>query len=345
MTRCRSLNFRLLLGLCGVASCLCHPAAAQGPADFKGRTIAIDIGYGPGGGYDIYARALAAHLGQHIPGNPTVVPRNMPGAGGLVVANYIYSRAADDGTELGAFASSTAMEPLMGDPNAKFDPSKFSWIGSMSEDISFCGLWRHPGATTSFQDMLTKETTFGSSGGASTSQLHPLLLENLLGAKIKVIAGYDGSKETNIAMQRGEIDGACSLFLSSIMSQFLADVQSGQLKLVIQMGPKTTDVFGPIPSVYDFVKTDEDKKVLDLFFKQLLLARPVVGPPGMSKERLTILRQAFMDTMQDPAFLADTKKLNIDIDPTSGEEAERLVRQFVEYPENVIAKARAVVAQ
>jgi tripartite-type tricarboxylate transporter receptor subunit TctC len=345
MTGRSSLNFRRLLALFGIASCLGTPALAQDPADFKGRTIAIDIGYGPGGGYDVYARALAAHLGQHIPGNPTVVPRNMPGAGGLIVANYIYSKAAADGTELGAFASSTAMEPLMGDANAKFDPSKFSWIGSMAPDILFCGLWQHPGAATSFQDMLTEETAFGSAGGASTSQLHPLLLKNLLHAKIKVIAGYDGTKETNIAMQRGEIDGACSLFLSSIMSQYLADVQSGQLKLVIQMGPKTTDAFGPVPSVYDFVSMDEDKKVLDLFFKQLLLARPIVAPPGLSKERLTVLRQAFMETMQDPAFLADAKKLNIDIDPTTGEEAERLVREFVAYPENVIEKARAVVAQ
>ena len=345
MFRRHDLNFRLLLVLCGVAFRLGIPAAAQEPVDFKGRTIAIDIGYGPGGGYDTYARALAAHLGQHIPGNPTVVARNMPGAGGLLVANYIYSKASDDGSELGAFASSTAMEPLMGDPNAKFDPSKFGWIGSMAQDISFCGLWQHPGAETSFQQMLTRETIFGSAGGASTSQLHPLLLKNLLHAKIKVIAGYDGTKDTNLAMQRGEIDGACSLFLSSIKSQFLSDVESGRLKLVIQMGPKTTDFFGPVPSVYDFVKTDVDKKVLDLFFKQLLLGRPIVAPPGVSKERLAVLRKAFMDTMQDPAFLADAKRLNIDVEPATGEEAEQLVRQFVEYPKDVIEKARAVVAQ
>ena len=345
MSRRRSLNFRVLLALGGIASCLGNPAAAQGSIDFAGRTIGINIGYGPGGGYDTYARALATFFGRHIPGNPTVVPRNMPGAGGLTVASYIYSVAPHDGTELGAFASSTAMEPLMGDPSAKFDPSKFRWIGSMSEDISFCGLWQHPGALTSFKQMLTKQTVFGSAGGASTSQLHPLLLINLLHAKIKLIPGYAGTRETNLAMQRGEIDGACSLFLTSIMSDFLHDVQSGRLKLVIQMGPKTTDVFGKIPSVYDFVKTDEDKQVLDLFFKQLLLARPIVAPPGMSKERLAVLRKAFMDTMHDPAFLAYAKKVNIDIDPATGDEAEKLVRQFTNYPADVIKKAQAVIGR
>jgi tripartite-type tricarboxylate transporter receptor subunit TctC len=345
MSRRRGLNSHLLLALCSVASCLGNPAAAQEPADFEDRTIGINIGYGPGGGYDIYARALAAHFGRFIPGNPTVVPRNMPGAGGLRVASFIYSVAPNGGTELGAFASSTAMEPLMGNPGAKFDPSKFSWIGSMAQDISFCGIWQKPGAVTSFQEMLTKETFFGSAGGASTSQLNPLLLNNLLHAKIKVIPGYAGAKEVNLAMQRGEVDGACSLFLSSIMTQFLPDVESGRLKLVIQMGPKKTDVFGPIPSVYDFVKTDEDRQVLDLHFKQLLLGRPIVGPPGMSKERLGILRKAFMDTMHDPAFLADAKKLNIDIEPATGEEAEQLLHQFANYPANVIKKGQAAIGR
>jgi tripartite-type tricarboxylate transporter receptor subunit TctC len=341
----RSLNFFLLVVLAGIASCLCRIGAAQDLTDFKDSTIGINIGYGPGGGYDIYARTLAAHFGHHIPGNPTVVPRNMPGAGGMRVAAFIYYKAPKDGTELGAISSSTAMEPLMGNPDAKFDSSRFSWIGSMSQDISFCGIWQHPGAPTSFQEMLTKETIFGSAGGASTSQLHPMFLKNFLHANIKVIPGYAGAKEVNLAMQRGEVDGACSLFLSSINSQFLPDVKSGRLKLVIQMGPKRTDVFGPVPSVYDFVKTDEDRQVLDLHFKQILLARPIVGPPDMSKERLGTLRKGFMDTMSDPAFLADAKKLAIDIDPATGEEAEQLVKQFADYPPGVIQKARSAIGR
>src|SRR5581483_2719851 len=227
-------RFHLFAALCTAG--LSCAAVAQEKPQFKDRTIGINIGYGPGGGYDIYARALAAHFGRHIPGNPTVVPRNMPGAGGLRVASFIYSVAPKDGTELGAFASSTAMEPLMGNKNADFDPSKFSWIGSMAQDISFCGVWEHPGAPKSFEEVLTRPTTFGSSGGASTSQLHPMLLKHLCHAKIDVIPGYAGAKEVNLAMQRGEVDGACSLFLSSINAQFLSHVQAGNLKLIIQMG-------------------------------------------------------------------------------------------------------------
>ncbi len=197
------------------------PAAMGQPASepFKGQTISIEIGYGPGGGYDTYARALARHYGRFIPGNPTVVPKNMPGAGSLRAANYIFNLAPKDGTELGAWAASTVMEPLMGNDQAKFDATKFSWIGSMNQDISFCGLWVHPRGPQSFADMFKVDTVFGSAGQASISYQHPLILKNVLGAKINVITGYAGTREVNLAMQRGEVHGACGLFLSSIKSQ------------------------------------------------------------------------------------------------------------------------------
>jgi tripartite-type tricarboxylate transporter receptor subunit TctC len=264
----------------------CSPSAQA--ADFKGETIAIEIGYGPGGGYDTYGRVLARHYGRFIPGNPTVVPRNMPGAGSLRAANFIYNTAPKNGTELGIFSASTAMEPLMGNEEAKFDPAKFSWIGSMNQDISFCGVWQQPGAANSFQQMLGSsgpETVFGSSGPAAISHQHPLVLKNLLGARVSVISGYEGNKEVNLAMQRGEVNGACGLFLSTIKAQFLRDVQEGRLKLVIQMGPKTTNEFGPIPSVFDFVKSEDDRKVLELHFGQVLLGRPVAGIPNSWRMR------------------------------------------------------------
>jgi tripartite-type tricarboxylate transporter receptor subunit TctC len=215
----------------------------------------------------------------------------------------------------------------------------------MDQDVSFCGVWQKPGVASSFQEMMTKETVFGSAGPASISHQHPLVLKNLLRANVKVIAGYDGNKEVNLAMQRGEVNGACGLFISSINSQWLPDVQAGRLKLVIQMGPKKTDVFGPVPSVYDYVTTDEDKQVIDLHFKQILLARPIVAPPGLPKERLDMLRKAFMDTMKDPAFLADAAKMNIEIDPATGEQVEQLLRQFADYPANAVEKARAAIGR
>jgi tripartite-type tricarboxylate transporter receptor subunit TctC len=324
------------------------PAAATGqPASepFKGQTINIEIGYGPGGGYDTYARALARHYGRFIPGNPAVVPKNMPGAGSLRAANYIFNLAPKDGTELGAWAASTVMEPLMGNDQAKFDATKFGWIGSMNQDISFCGLWVHPGGPQSFTDMFKVETVFGSAGQASISYQHPLILKNVLGAKVNVITGYAGTREVNLAMQRGEVHGACGLFLSSIKSQYLSDVQEGRLRLVIQMGPKTTDIFGPVPSVFDFGKSDEERRVLELHFKQILLGRPIAAPPDVPPSILETLRTAFMRTMNDPEFLEDARKVNIDIDPASGAEVEQLLRQFADYPTAIIQKARAAIGR
>jgi tripartite-type tricarboxylate transporter receptor subunit TctC len=331
----------------GMAAAILGSGSAQA-ADFKGETISVQIGYGPGGGYDTYGRVLARHYGRFIPGNPTVIPRNMPGAGSLRAANFIFNTAPKSGTELGIFSASTAMEPLMGNEEAKFDPAKFSWIGSMNQDISFCGVWQQPGAATSFQQMLGPsgpQTVFGSSGPAAISHQHPLVLKNLLGARVSVISGYEGNKEVNLAMQRGEVNGACGLFLSTIKAQFLRDVQEGRLKLVIQMGPKTTDEFGPVPSVFDFVKDEDDRKVLELHFGQVLLGRPLAGPPGMAEERLAALRKAFTELMKDPEFLADAQKANLDIDPATGEQVHSLLVRFADYPKNIIQKAKAAIGR
>lgn len=326
---------------------LATPAHAQTGADFKGETLSIQIGYGPGGGYDTYGRALARHIGRFVPGNPTVVPRSMPGAGSLRAANHIYQLPARE-LEIGIFSASTAMEPLMGNDQAKFDAARFGWLGSMNQDISFCGVWLGPGVATSFPDMLkedSKELIFGSAGPAAISHQHPLILKNVIGANIRVIAGYDGQKEVNLAMQRGEVHGACGLFVSSIKAQWLPDVQAGRLKLFLQMGPKTTNEFGAVPDAFDFVKTDDDKKVLELHFKQTILGRPFAASPNMPKERLAALRKAFLETMKDREFMADAQKMNLDIDIATPEQVEQLLAQFANYPKNVIEKARAAIGR
>jgi tripartite-type tricarboxylate transporter receptor subunit TctC len=240
------------------------------------------------------------------------------------------------------------MEPLMGNEQAKFDVTKFSWVGSMNQDISFCGLWQGPGAAASFDDLMKKDArdaVFGSSGTAAISHQHPLILRNVLGAHIRVIPGYDGQKEVNLAMQRGEMQGACGLFVSSIKTQWLRDVEAGRLKLVIQMGPKTTGEFGAVPSAFDYVKTDEDRKVLEIHFKQTILGRPLAGPPGMPNERLAVLRKALMDTLKDREFLAEAERANLDVDPATAEQVEHLLKQFADYPKAVVEKAKAAIGR
>src|SRR5215831_15829843 len=328
---------RLLSYAGAVALCLVAATAsvqADAVTDFyRGKTLSLIAGFPPGGGYDTYVRIVARHFGRFVPGEPAVVPSNMPGAGSLTAANHLYRNSAPDGLALAMFASSAAMEPLLGNKAAPFDPTKFSWIGSMSNDVAYCGVWQGRGAPASFDEMLTTETIFGGGAPAAITYQHPMVLKNVLGAKVRVISGYAGSRDIVLAMQRGEVNGVCGLFTSSIRAQFDDDVRTGRLKLVIQMGAKQSDALGAVPSVYDYAKTDEDRAILDVHFKQLLLGRPLAGPPGVQRDRVAALREALAATMKDADFLSDAGRAGLDIDFASAEEVEALLRRFAAFPE------------
>ncbi len=318
---------------------------AQTPAEFfKGKTVNIEIGFPPGGGYDTYGRVLARHLGRYIPGNPTVVPKNMPGAGALKAANFIYAAAPKDGTEIGIVASSTLMEPLLGNDQAQFDASKFGWLGSMSKDIAFCGITTSSGVA-SFDDWLKtkKELIFGSSGPAAITHQHPLVMKNVLGANAKIISGYQGTKDVSLAMERKEVDGICGMFISSVQTSFQPMIDSGVMRLIIQMGPNKSDIFGKIPSVYDYAKTDIDRQVLDIHFGQLLLARPFMVPPGVPADRLAALRKAFADTLKDKDLLADAQKAQIEIELVTPDEVQGMLAKFADYPKDAIRAAQKAI--
>jgi tripartite-type tricarboxylate transporter receptor subunit TctC len=340
---------RRLFGI-AAALALSAPAAAQTPAaikgDFKGETINVSVGYPAGGAPDLYFRVLARHYARHIPGNPLIVVKNMPGAGTLRAANYIYNVAAKDGTELGNFSSSATMEPLMDNDQAKFDATRFSWIGSMNQEINFCGIWQRPGAPTSFADMLTRETVFASSGGlTSFGYQHPLIFKNVFGANVRLVSGYAGLPQAYIAMQQGEAHGMCGLVRTHIKTLWPKDAQEGRFKLIVQLGPKTTDELGPVPSIFDFLKTEDDRKVLEFHFNTKLLGRPLAGPPGVAPERLAVLRKAFQDTMRDQEFLTEAHKANLDIDPATHEQVEQLLARFADYPKAIIERAKLAVTR
>ena len=316
-------------------------ATADPVADFyKGKTVSLIAGFPPGGGYDTYVRVLARHYSRFLPGNPTVVASNMPGAGSLTAANNIYAKFAPDGLALAMFASSAAMEPLIGNKAALFDATRFSWVGSMSQDVAYCGVWQHPGGATTFDEMLTKETIIGGGAPAAITYQHPMVLKNVLKANFKVIQGYKGTRDINIAMQRGEVNGTCGMFGSSVKAQFGAEVADGRMKLFIQMGSKRSDEFGKIPSVFDYAKTDEDRAILQFHFGQLLLGRPLAGPPGIPADRLKALRDALFATMKDPQFLAEATKAGLDIDPVSPEAVDKLLKQFASFTPEILAKAK-----
>lgn len=340
----RTLKFILLiLGLAGATP---SPAAGDAVADFfKGKTVSLVIGYSPGGGYDANARALARHYGKFIPGQPTVVVQNMPGAGSLLAANHIYARAAADGTVLGMFSSQAAIEPMFGNKEASFDSAKFAWIGSMAQEVVFCGVWQTPGAPTTFDELMTREVIFGTTAPAGITYQHPAILNSVLGAKMRLIPGYPGTREITLAMQKGEVNGTCGLFTSSIKVQLNDEVASGKFKLVVQMGPKRSEEFGKIPSVYDYAKTAEQRAVLDVHFKQLLLSRPLAGPPAIPADRLKALRDAFAATLKDPEFLAEAERSGLEIDYASSDEIAGLLRQYAGFSPEVFRQAAAAMGR
>ncbi len=326
-----------------------YAVQADSVSDFYShKTLTLIAGFPPGGGYDTYVRVLARHYGKFIPGNPSILPSNLPGAGSMNAANHIFNDEPKDGTVLGMFASSVVMEPLLGDKAARFDPAKFSWIGSMSQDVAYCGVWQTPGAAASFADMLQpsgKETIFGGGAPAAITYQHPAILKSVLGANIRVIPGYAGTRDIDLAMHRGEVNGECGLYASSINAQFADDVKSGRLKLVIQMGPHKSNAFGDIPSVFDYAKTEEQRAVLELYFNQLVLGRPLAGPPNMPPERLAALQTAFAATMKDKDFLAEADRVGLEIDPATAEEVQKLLAHFATFSPETFAKARAAIGR
>ena len=333
---------RQLCRLVLLVSLFALPAAAQSVEDFyRGRTIALTIGLGAGGGYDLYARVMAKHIGRYIPGNPVIVPKNMPGGGGVQAANYLANVAARDGSELGMLAPSVILMPLFGDPAAKFDPRHLSWIGSMNNEVLSCGVW-HTTGLTHFEEMYQKEVIFGGSGPAGVTTQHPLVLKNLLGAKAKVITGYAGSKELNLAMQRGEVEGACGLSASSLKTQWREEWHDGRLRVLIQMGSHDHPDLEGVPDIYKFARNDEDLQVLHLLFDQSVIGRVVFAPPAMPRDRLEALRRALAAMLADKDFRADADKAQMEIDPATGPDIESLLQRFFAYPHGIIAKAKAV---
>src|SRR5262245_39650568 len=293
-----SLTAALILNLA-----VMEASAADAVAEFyRGKSVALLIGFGPGGGYDTYARVLARHLGRHIPGNPNVVPQYMPGAGGLAAANFLYNVAPPDGLTLATFGPFNALEPLFGNPSARFDPTKFTWIGKMDVDAGACGAWRGSGIRK-FSDLQRQETTFGSSGRGSTTTQQVLALKNMLGAKVKIVQGYKGSADITLALRRGEVAAMCGIAASNVLVQLKDDIKNGDMTIFIQFGRKNAPEFGEAENIYDLLPTSEDKQIAEIIFRPNELGKPVATSPALATDRARTLREAFAITANDPASL------------------------------------------
>jgi tripartite-type tricarboxylate transporter receptor subunit TctC len=325
----------LSVAIVGIAS----PTSAQTNADsYEGATITMVIGYGPGAAYDTYARLLIRHLGRHIPGQPSIVPKNMPGAGSMIAANHLFNAAPKDGTVIGSLATSAVLGPLFGLAAARFNPTEFNWIGNLDQSIGTCATW-HTSGIRSFDDLFTREALFGGSGTGAVNSQHATALKNLLGLKIRVIQGFRGSADVKLAMQRGEVQANCGLSLGTLKAQHLDDFRSGKLKPIIQLAFEKHPELSGVSHIYDYAKSLEMRQTFDLIFGAQVIGRPFAAPPGIPPARTAILRRAFTATVKDPQFQQDVAKLNLPVTTMSGEEVQQLFSKFMAYPADVVKKA------
>ena len=328
-------------GIAVVAAIAAIPAHAATAADFyRGRTIQVLVGFGPGGGYDLYARTLARFMGKHIPGNPTMLPQNMPGAGSLKAMNYIYNVAPKDGTVIGTFARGLVIEPLLGHAQGtRFQATKFSWVGSVSNEVSVCAFWSTTGIK-SWADMQKKPYKIGGSAAGADSEIFPTVLKNIFHLPMQVVTGYSGGgADINLGMQRGEVDGRCGWSWSSLVSESRPLLDGKKIDITLQLALEKHEDLPNVPLVMDLAKTPQDKAALKLIVSRQSIARPFAAPPGVPADRLAVLRAAFDATMKDPDFLAEAKKLQLEVRPVSGAAVQKLISDIYASPPAVIKLA------
>jgi tripartite-type tricarboxylate transporter receptor subunit TctC len=335
---------RLFLVVASFTVAIAAPSAkAQTPEQFyRGKQIHFIIGYPAGSGYDIYARLLAAHLGRHIPGSPTIVAENMPGAGSLAAANYIYTRAARDGTVIGAMNRSVPLAPLLETVSAKsiyFDSLKFTWLGSMSKEFTIGFVWADRGIN-SFNDLRTREVTTGTAAVTADGFVFPNMMNRLLGTKLKIILGYPGTNDVFAAVERGELDGYFGGALSSLLTTFPTWLSDAKVRVLVQIALEKAPQLQDVPLITDFVSNDEQRQALRLVLAPQSMGRPYFAPPDLPKDRADALRSAFDETMKDADFLAAAKKMGIDVSPMTGHDIVELLKALYASPPAVVAAAR-----
>jgi tripartite-type tricarboxylate transporter receptor subunit TctC len=302
-------------------------ASAQTPAEFyKGKAIDLYINVSVGGGYDLYARMLARHLGRHMPGNPTILPKNMEGGGGMRLANWLANVGPKDGTAFGSVARAMAFEPLLGNKGAQYDGTKFNYIGSANDEVSVCLAWHTSGVAT-FEDAQKTQLIVGTGGTADDTYQYPALLNNMFGAKFKMVPGYPGGNDINLAVERGEVQGRCSIPWSTVKATRRNWLDEKKVNILMQYSLSKHPDLPNVPLVMDLAKTDEQRAILKLIFGRQVMGRPYAAPPGVPADRVAALRKAFMDTMADKEFLAEAEKAKFEITPVSGEKIESLVQE------------------
>ena len=325
----------IVLALCA----LDHSRAHAQPEFFQGKTITIIAGSAVGGGIDVYARLVARHLSKHVPGKPSVIVQNMPGAGSLTAGRHLYTLAPKDGTQMGVVLSTALFDPLMEKQDLTvYDPRKFNYLGNAHADTSVC-IVRRDAAVQDYAQLATTELVVGGTGSGSALVDYPAMERDLLGSKIKLIAGYSGSADVSLAVQRNEVQGVCGLLWSSAQQQYPEALQpNGYVKILVQQDVKRLPQLEKLgaPLVMDYARTPDQRLALETFLSRAAVNRPFLSPPGVPAERVALLRKAFMDTITDPELVADARKMALGVDANSGDEAHALVQKIYATPSHVL---------
>lgn len=311
-------------------------ARAQTVEEFyRGKQIRVIVGSAEGAGFDTYARLLGNFMGRFIPGNPTFIVQNMPGAGGVTAANYVYNIAPKDGTVMGAVHRTTAQAQIMGLSGVQFDTRNFTWLGSLNNEVSLCVSWHEGSQVKEFKDLFNHELIVGATSGADTDN-YPRLMNKVLGTKFKVVAGYKGGADVIIAMERGEVSGRCSWSWSSILVQRAQWLKDKKIHLLAQLAVEKHPDLQHVPLATDFVKNEDDRKALRFVFARGVIGRPYVLGPGVPPDRVAAMRKAFGDMVKDKAVIAEFERQKQELTPVAGEKIQALIEEFYATPKSVV---------
>ena len=329
---------RFLFGVAAGAGLVLPTASVNADAvsDFySGRNFEIHVGFAAGGGYDVYARLLSRYIGEHIPGKPTVIVKNRTGSATIKLTNLLYNKGPMDGTVMGMVARGIPTHTLLGGKGAKFDPTKFHWIGSMNNEVSACMLHKRSGASN-FADVLKKKVVVGGQGASSDADQFANFITNLMGAQFKLITGYPGTAVTVLALDRGEVDGICGWSWTSVKQMRGGELKAGNIYPVLQMALKKHPDLPNVPLITDIARTDGQRKQMELIFSRQTIGRPFLLPPQVPKERVVAIRKAFVDTMKDPKFIAAVQKSKLELNWVSGDEVQTLVETVLATPKDIV---------
>ena len=311
-------------------------------AFYRGRQLRIVVGTAAGGGYDLFARAVARHIGAHIPGNPVVIVQNLPAAGGMVMTNQLYASAPRDGSVIGAPINGIPTAPLLAPAGAHFDATRLIWLGSTNREPYVAFVWR-TAPVQSLAELRTRELIVGATAPGTTMVDFPLLTNDILGTRFRIVRGYEGTPQINTAIERGELEGQGGIGWAAVKAQVPQWITERKIKVIAQYGLKRHPDLADVPTMLELATSDPDRQALTMLFARTEYGRPYFLPPEVPAARVEALRRAFDATMRDPAFVSDAAKLQLEIDPMTGEAVQALVGDLAATPPDVVARVRAIL--